>query len=177
MNRFIRTPLIALSTLLLVPMTLNAQQQGPPPEVQEMMAEMQQIQARLLPLQERALEDEALLTQRDETTAAVRSAMIAIDADIGTALDRLEEMMREMAAAQQASDMETIVALNQEAQELQPRIAAVQGEALAQPEVAERIEAFQAHLQARMIELDPEARSLFERRDDLDRRLRAATGG
>src|SRR5690606_14690939 len=82
-------PLLAL----VLPAGVSAQA-----DEQAIVAELQSIQQELMPIQERALEDTALRTQREQATQALRSAMVAIDPAIDTKLDRLEAMFDEMRA-------------------------------------------------------------------------------
>lgn len=156
-------PLLAL----VLPAGVSAQA-----DEQAIVAELQSIQQELMPIQERALEDTALRTQREQATQALRSAMVAIDPAIETKLDRLEAMFDEMRAAQQSGDTEKISALNGEAQQLQPQIEQAQARAMAQPEVQQRIALFQENLQQKMIELEPKAEELFRRAAELERKLR-----
>jgi chromosome segregation ATPase len=169
----LRHALVAVPLLaLLLPATASAQQQEQ--QVQEWQAELQQIHAQLQPLQERALENEELQQQRAATTAALRAAMIDADPEIGPSLDRLEAMMEEVQAAQASGDADRIIALTLEAQEIQPRIARAQAQAVAREDVQAQIASFQEKLRDRMVELDPAAARLFERVAELEDRIRGA---
>jgi hypothetical protein len=164
---------------LLMPLTASSQQAPPqpPPEVQGWLLEMQQLQAELQPVQEQALQDEALQAEQTRLGEIVRDAMIAADPATADRLTRLEAIIEEAQQAQAAADTEKIAALTAEAQALQPQIAQAQEQALQQPEVEERIAAFQKNLQDRMVQIDPEARARIERLEELDRRIREAMGG
>lgn len=174
MLRRMSRALLAVPLLALMAPGWASAQQQPEPQVQQWAAELQQIQMQLQPLQERALEDEQLREQRDATTETLRAAMLAVDPEVGASLDRLERMMEEVQQAQEARDAERLMALNQEAQQIQPRIAAAQQQALQQEEVQQTIEAFQTNLRARMVELDPESATLFQRAEELEQRIRGA---
>ncbi|HSJ24829.1 MAG TPA: hypothetical protein VK929_09190 [Longimicrobiales bacterium] len=166
----LRRALTALPILALaLPAAADAQE--PDPQVQQVMAELQQINAQLMPLQERAMEDEALSSEREATTQALRAAMIEADPQVGASLDRMDAMLDEVRQAQEAGDADRIVALTQEAQQLQPRIAMAQQQALEREDIQDRIEAFQTNLRNRMIELEPAAARLFERADELQEQL------
>lgn len=141
------------------------------PAEAQAMEELQRIEATLQPLNEQAMEDEGLQRQRDEATSALVEAMMEADPQIMQRMQRLEAMMQEMMAAQQAGDAAKIAALNQEAQELQPRIVQAQAHALSKEEVTNRIDAFQASLERRMLEIDPDSRQLIERRRQLQQQL------
>ncbi|HEX6308655.1 MAG TPA: hypothetical protein VFZ69_10735 [Longimicrobiales bacterium] len=157
-------PLLAL----LLPAGISAQDPAAPDPV----VELQSIQQKLVPLQERALEDSTLRAERDAATQALQAAMVAIDPEIAGKLARLEAMVEEMRAAQQQGDTAKIGALNGEAQQLQPQVIQVQAQAMAQPEIQQRIALFQQNLHKRMIELDPEADTLLKRAAELEARLR-----
>jgi hypothetical protein len=163
-----------LRALLLLPLLAlmlpgaAAARQG---EQQDPMQELQQIYARLQPLQEQALADEALSQQRDATTATLRAGMVEADPGIEEGLDRLEAMLEEVRHAQAEGDAQRLIALNEEAQEIQPRIARAQAAALAMDHVRQSIDAFQASLRARMIELEPDAERLLQRADELEEGL------
>jgi chromosome segregation ATPase len=174
----IRVTRIAALALVwaLVPLTAAAQQQ-PPAEMQEWLMELQQVEARLVELQEEALEEEELSARQAEVTAAVRTAMIEADASIEGHLARLEQIMAEAREAQETGNVERITELTAEAQEIQPAVAQAQADAMARPEIAERVEAFQNALHDRMAAIDPDARTLLERRQELTARIRAAGGG
>lgn len=156
------------------PAALSAQQQTEPPqEVQELLQEAQQIQQQLAPVQQQALADEEVQAGQQRAADAVRAAMIAADPTMETKLDRLEAIMAEAQQAQMTGDQETIVALTQEAQQLQPELAEAQAVALEKPEVESEIAAFQKQLRDKMAEIDPDARPLLDRLAQLEERLEA----
>jgi hypothetical protein len=155
----------------------TAQQPSPqemPVEVQGWVAELQQIQQQLAPLQERAMQAPALQEQQRETTEVVRNAMIEVDPNIAAVIDRMEAMMQEAQAARAAGDTERLVALTAEAEEIQPHLARVQIEAMQRDDVTRRIAALQTAVHAEMRELEPGAGPLIDRYIELDRRITAA---
>lgn len=181
MLRLTRTTMapLAASAMLLVPAGLAAQQeQMPPPdfppEVQEWIQEIEQIQTRLAPIQQEALQDEEIQAQQQTLGAEVEEAMEAIDPEIAVLGDRMEELSVEAQAAQEAGEMEELQGLAQEANQIQQRVQMVQAQALEQPELAAKVEAFQENLQAKMIETDPEAEELLERFEELASRIEEA---
>jgi hypothetical protein len=179
-----RTSLLASLALALAPAALAAQEptQQPaelpaqlPPEVQEWVMEMQQIQAALASVQERALsEDPALQEEQEQLSAAVQEAMIEIDPTIPQQAERMEALFEEAQAAQAAEDGDRIVAISAEAQEIQERFRHAQNEALQHPDIAPRLDAFQSRLQERMVEIDPDVEGRLERLDELERQVVAA---
>lgn len=163
---------------LLLPVTAFAQSttEQPPAEIQEWITEMQQIQARLEPVQGQALQDSELQAEQQQIGEAVRGAMVAANPAVAGQLERMEAILEEARAAQAASDADRIVALTAEAQALQAELAEAQAEALQQPDIEARVEAFQKNLHERMVQIDPESRALLDRLQELDRRVRAAIG-
>ena len=168
---FSRTRTALLLAFLAFPAALSAQQQQLPPEVQELLAEAQQIQQQLQPVQEQALQDEAVQQGQQRAADAVRAAMISADPTMEAKIDRLEAIMQEAQQAQAAGDQATIVALTQEAQQLQPQLAEAQAAALQHPDVLPQLEAFQKQLRDRMTEIDPNARPLLDRLAQLEQQL------
>jgi hypothetical protein len=169
---------VVTAAALLLPVTAFAQSspEQPPAEIQEWITEMQQIQARLEPVQDQALQDSELQLEQQQIGEAVRGAMVAANPAVAAQLERMEALLEEARAAQAAADTDRIVALTAEAQELQTQLAEAQAEALQQPEIEARVEAFQKNLQERMVQIDPESRALLDRLQELDRRVRAAIG-
>jgi chromosome segregation ATPase len=175
MRTRIRYGAVAALGLIFVASPARAQQSAPPAdpmaELQEWVAEMQRIQAQLAPIHARALEDAALKREQEAAAETMRAAMIAADPTLAQAIDRMEALLVEARAAQQAGDAERIARLNDEAETLQPRIVRAQAQALAQPHVLETMQAYQTKLHARMIEIDERAGPLIARFQELDRRL------
>lgn len=169
-----RIPLLLL--FLCAPTLLAAQEPNPVPpqstgETQSLIAEVQQIQARLAPIQEQALQDSAIRAEQEALGVEVRSAMVQIDPTLGEQITRMEQLATEAEAAQAAGDQARLLQLSAEAQEIQQRLAEAQIQAMQRPEIAARVEAFQARLQGRMIEIEPEAEALIRRFEELQRRL------
>lgn len=174
-----RTALGAMCALATVfaPMAASAQQPTQPtPEVQEWIAEMQELQTELRPLQEQAMQDAALQREREQLTATVREAMVAADPANGERLDRLEQLMTEAQAAQAAGDTAKIAELTSEAQQIGPQVQAAQAEAMETPEVEARVQAFENNLFAKMAEMDPSKQARIDRLSELSQRVRQAMG-
>ncbi len=170
----VRSPLLLL--FLCAPTLLGAQEPTPVPpqpagETQSLIAEIQQIQARLASVQEQALQDSDIRAEQKALGVEVRSAMEQIDPTVGEQITRMEQLAAEAEAAQAAGDQARILQLTGEAQEIQQRLAEAQVQAMQRPELAARVEAFQARLQGRMIEIEPEAEALIRRFGELQRRL------
>lgn len=166
--------------LFWMPLSLFSQGAPPqsnphPPQVQAWMTELQQIQARLEPLEEQALEDPVLQEQQQEVSKAVLAAMVELEPAVPAMLEQLREIMVE--ARQANGDSDRLTALAAEVQQLQPQIARVQALALARPEVEPQVSAFREKLYARMAEIDSETPRLLARFEELDRLIRQAIQG
>ncbi len=132
------------------------------PDMMAAMMEIQEIQQKLGPIQQEALEDEALASQLQAINQTIDEVMREEDADL---IDRIEGFQARMAAAEQAGDEEAIQALMFEAQGLQQEAEALQVAVLERPDIRQRIDEFEAAHRARMIEIDPEAEVLLDRVD------------
>lgn len=166
-----------MAAAVLVPLDTSAQQAELPPEVQEWVNEMQELQAQLETVQAEALADTALQRHQEQVGQVVRAAMIDVDPSLEEGLDRMEQLIAEARVAQEASDAQKITELTAEAQTLQPKIEQAQAQAMTVPAVQEEINEFQERLQDRMVEIDPDARTKLARLQELDARVRAVIGG
>ena len=167
-----------LVVALCAPATLSAQQQQQlPPEVQEWAIELQELQSQLQPLQEQALQEPEIQAEQASVVEALFETMVASNPETAQRIERLEGLMQEAQAAQEAGDAERIAQLSAEAAELQPQIQAAQAEALSHPDVQPRVAAFQQKLNARVVEIDPAAEQVIELLAELDARIAAAMQG
>lgn len=168
---------VALAPLFIAVAAQAQQNSTPPPEVQKLVEEMRQIQAELEPVQQQALQDQAIQQEQQAVADAVREAMVAADPENGPRLDRMEAIVEEARAAQAAGDSKKVAELTSEAAELQPKVEAAQAEALAKPEIEARVAQFQENLRAKMIELNPAAKDRIARLQALSEQLQKAIGG
>jgi succinate dehydrogenase/fumarate reductase flavoprotein subunit len=125
-------------------------QQQPPAEIQALAAELQQVEARLAPLHMQALQDPELQQEHQAIAEAVRDAIVRHEPDMEETVGRLDALMREAQQAQASGDAERIEQLAREGMELQPLFAEAQARAMAEPEIRQRIEAFQRQIHARI---------------------------
>jgi hypothetical protein len=179
--RNLRLPLLGTGcalAILLAPAAVSAQDASAvPAEVQEWIAELQQVEAQLQPLQAKALEAEDLKEEQAQVVKALVDQMVAADPENEARIARMEAILAEAATAQEAGDTAKIAALTTEASTLQPQIQAAQAEALAHPNVEPRIAAFQENLNKRIVAIDPDAKALIDRVAELQKRVNAAMGG
>lgn len=161
--------------VLLAPAPASAQNTPDvPPEVQQWIQEIQQVQAQLEPLQARALEEEDLKAEQEQVVKALRDQMVAADPENEGRLVRMEAILEEAAVAQQAGDADKLAELTTEASSLQPQIQAAQQAALEHPSVQPQIAAFQENLHKRIVAIDPAAQGLLDRVAELQARVTAA---
>ncbi|HWV56585.1 MAG TPA: hypothetical protein VNZ57_03860 [Longimicrobiales bacterium] len=168
-----RLTLLAAFTAVFLGLPGLSRAQQLPAGVQELIAEMQEIENQLAPLQERAMQDSTIQAYQDAVTDAVRRAMIAADPTNAEKLDRFDSLLTQAQMAEQAGDTATVVALITEARQLQPQLMAAQEAVMSQPEVEERMEAYFDAVEAKMVELDPGARPLIDRLNQLNDQVMA----
>jgi len=144
------------------------------PQAQAWLEEARQLQQRMQPLQQRAMQDTSLRRMQREATSALSHAMREHDAEILDKLARMGEILEEAAAARAAGDEKTVAALEAEMRELQPAVAVAQAQALSKPGVRERMNTFESELRARMLLLDPSAAESLRRLGELEQQLRDA---
>ena len=180
MNR-IRVLLLPL-LLLAAPGALPGQQGGlldprqVPPEAHELLAELQQVQARLQPIHQEALRHPELQAAQADLTARIAAAMAEVDPSTAERMARMQTLIDEGKAAEAAQDEVALAEIAVEARRVEQQLQAAQLAAIQRPEIAPRIEAFQAKLMKRMLEVDAEAADLIARAQELDARLAALLG-
>lgn len=167
-----------LAATLALPAGAAAQgNNGPSPEVREWIEEIQQIQARLAPVQDQAMQDPGLQQERQQVADAVKQAMITADPGIAQRMARLEAIVGEAQKAQETGDGERLAALVAEARGIQEPLARAQAAALDRPEIEARVTAFRGRLRARMVQIEPSSEALLNRLEALDRQVRDALRG
>lgn len=177
-DRFLRMAFVWL-VLLAAPAGLLAQQGSGtaapqlPPEAQELIQELQQVQARLEPIQQQALQDPQVQEAQQALGDEVQAAMTEVDPETPQRIERLQVLMSEAQAAQAEQDEAAMGEIVAEAQGLEQRLQAAQAEAVQRPDIAPQVEQFQAQLLEKMVELDPDVESLIEQAKELDARLAA----
>jgi hypothetical protein len=178
----IKRSLIPLFIFMVVPIALAAQQPDPavppqlPAEAQELITEIQQIQAQLQPIQMEALQDSELMSAQEAFGARIQAAMIEMEPATTERLARLEALAAEAQAAEASQDEEKFGQIMVEGQQLEQQLQATQEQALQQPEVAAELDTLQTALVRKIIEVDPSAEQLLERLDELDTRLAMLLG-
>lgn len=146
-----------------------AQQQGQTDQSQQQAnsprAELQQIVEQLQPLEQQAIqENESLMTRAQELQGTINEAMRDENAEF---MDRFEELQQELQQAQENQDSEQMQQLMGEWQQAQVTFQEVRAEVMRRDEISEQVESFADDIEAQIIEIDPEAEELIERRDSL----------
>jgi hypothetical protein len=175
-----RKSIVTLSAfgMISLPITLFSQAAPPPPQMQPgpevaaWLAELQQIQSRLDPIEQQALQDPALQIQQQALSAEIIAAMVRSDSSVAAKLDRLQAIIAELHEA--GSDPVRMESLAAEVLLLKPHIDNAQARAMQDPQIDAHLELFRAGLYERMEQIDPEARSLIVRYQALERLLQNA---
>jgi predicted nucleic acid-binding Zn-ribbon protein len=189
MTRSSRIALFVLG-LAAVPLALEAQQrpaapqpaapqqaQPSPQQQQQMQAwytELQQIGQRVSSVQAKALEDPALGARQKALGAEIEAAVLRIDPTLSGLPQRVQQLDAQLRDAYTKRDQARFQQLAAEGQQLEARFIRARGQALAQPELANRMKAFEGDLERRMAQIEPELPRLVERGRDLQSRLQNA---
>lgn len=129
-----------------------------------LMLEMNQLQQRLEPIRQRAMQDEELVRHAEELRARLDSTLRDENAEL---LERMEALRTSFIAAREAGDAERADEIGRQAQDAQAEIEARQQGILDRPEIRAAIEAFQEAQRAKMIEIDPDAREMLARLEEI----------
>lgn len=148
-----------------------------PPEAQELLAEAQQIQSELAPIQQQAVQNPELAAEQESLAEEIRSVMVDTDPSVAEKMERLQVLMDEARQAREAGDNDRMREVVAEAQIIEQSLKTTQAAALGHPEIAPRVEQFQANLKQAMVELNPEAGALLERAEEIEQRLVALLDG
>lgn len=146
----------------------------PTAEQQAWLTELQQIGQRLQAAQMKALQDSELRAQQEALGAEFKAAMEKQDPGLAGVAQRVETMEAEARKAEQSGDEAKMKQLTQEAQQIQMRFAKAQAEALKNPALAAKAEAFEDKIEKKVIEIEPEAPKLLARGQELQAKLAAS---
>jgi hypothetical protein len=145
-------------------------------QVEGWYTELQGLHQRLTEIQERALEDPQLQASQEALGTEIRAAMTVSDSTMAAKMARMETLQAEAEAASSANDMNRLQALMLEATEIQEEFEALQRRVLEEPGMAAKLGVFQTALQAKMVQVEPEAQGLMNRFRELETLLTAAMG-
>ncbi len=167
----------AFGLVLAAAAPLSAQQlpgQDMPPEMQAMVQEYQETEARLQEIRQEAIDrNEDLQSSYVAVGDMIEDAMREVEPELDQVIERLQSMQVEAQQAQQSQDMERLQALMGEAEGLQNRWQTAQAEALERDDVRQAVEDFEEDLMEGMLEIDPDADDMQERLQELAERLNA----
>jgi hypothetical protein len=178
----IKRSLIPVLALLLAPIALAAQQPDAavppqlPPEAQELITEIQEIQAKLQPVQMQVLQDSQLVSAQQAFGARMQEKMTALEPATTERLARLETLVAEAQTAEANRDEARFGEIVAEGQQIEQQLRATQEQAFQDPEIAAEFEGLQNTVQRKIIEADPAAEELLERLQELDTRLAMVLG-
>lgn len=144
-------------------------------EVQAWLVEAQQIQQRLSQVQQQVLADPQIAEEREALGEQVQAAMIEADPELEQSMEQIQELEPQMAEAQQAGDQERLNELVAQARAMEQRFQEAQSEALEDPTLRETVLAFNARIEERMLEIEPETPQLIERLRELQTRLQGGS--
>jgi DNA repair exonuclease SbcCD ATPase subunit len=176
LSRF-RAAALAAFAIAALPAAAVTQQPTPPsPELQQqvqgMLQEMQQLSGQLQQLHSRAMRDPGLTAAHNSLSQVIRQAMVRADPTLEQAMQRLQQLDAQAAEARTAGNQARFRELEQEAVAIQQRFAAAQQQAVQrQPELVGQMQAFQTQVEAKMVELDPQAERLIRRMNQLQTQL------
>jgi hypothetical protein len=151
-----------------------AQQAPHQQQVQRWMTELQELNTKLEAIQARAIQDPQLQSAQAALGAEIKAAMEKADPQLAMSMQRVEVLEAEATRAQQAGDQAKLQELAREAQGIQLRFMEAQEKVFQQPAIVAKVDAFQARLEARMVEVDPQTPALMKRFQELATALQAA---
>ena len=163
-SKLLRTGLFA-AALAVAPTALAAQDAAAPAPVANGQTELQQLQARIGGIQQRALQD----TEVQAAAAAITAAMEVADPEYKTLAARAVSIRADVEAARAAADNAKLNALAAEATALQTSFAAARARANANPDVQAKTTAYRTVLLKKMVEIEPETQKLVARIGELSR--------
>lgn len=155
----------------------GGQQQGQMSQMQQLRQQLRQIDQQLQKIRQQALQDSALQTRQLELQETIGSAARQEDPEYKKKEDRLNEIQKKMRQAQQNQDTAQMRSLMMEGQKLQRDVSQTQQQVAQRDSIDAEIQAFREQMQQKMVEIDPEAEELLERRDSLVQEFREAQGG
>lgn len=141
------------------------------------MMEMQQLQKELRAIQKQAMQDTALQRQAKELQNLVNQTMREMSPQAGQQLDRMDSIRGQLQTAQAQGDTARLRSLIMEAQKLQQALQKLRSQAMQEEEVARALDEFRNDLEAEMRRINPEADSLMDRADSLQKEMQSQAGG
>ncbi len=140
-------------------------------EFQQLYQEYMQINQRLQQVQQQAFQDAVVAEHAEEYSSLVDAKLREIDTRAEELIDRRENTIDEIEAAQEEGDFEVIQELQQVYEQVTQELQPFMQQAMEDPAVQEMRTEFEEVLIAKMQEIDPEAGPLFDRMAELEEKL------
>lgn len=184
MHSLKRALLVALGVAIL-PSALVAQQKTPIParpqaaspaasptmdQARAWVQELQQIQTKLKPAHDKAMQDPKLRATRQALDAEVEAHIRASEPKL---VARAQAIDKAGLAAHKAGDAAKVQQLATEARQIAMELVNAQRSALRSPVLAKKAAAFQKGLEVKMIQVDPAAEPLIARYKQVGEKLQA----
>lgn len=185
MLRIVRRYSVVAALAVLVPAGVAAQAPGAPgapgagqlpAEAQEMIMELQELQSQLQSIQQQAMQDPQIQASGEELGNRIQVAMAEADPATPDRIERLDQLMAEAQQAQAEQNEARMTEIVTEAEALNQQLGAAQAEAIERSDIAPQIADFEAQVEAKMAEVDPEVERLIARLEQLNQELTALLG-
>jgi uncharacterized coiled-coil DUF342 family protein len=141
-------------------------------QMQQMQQELQQIRKQLRSIRQKALQDSSIRDDRMALEETVRGAMTQLDPNYTDKEDTLNAIQRRLQQAQQNQDTAQLRSLMSRGRQVQQQVQRLQDSVTQRDSIAEQLDSFRDDLISKMIEIDPQAEELMDRRDSIMNQLR-----
>ncbi|TVR64132.1 MAG: hypothetical protein EA422_07485 [Gemmatimonadales bacterium] len=145
--------------------------QGIDPDLMALMTEAQELQTRIAPARDQALEDQELASHLAELQDRINDALRESSGELVDEMDGLEA---EFESAQATGDEGRMQEIAMQAQTVQMQLQSAQEEILDRPDIRDDIEAFETRHREVMLEIDPDLEEALDRLEEIMERLQAA---
>lgn len=141
-------------------------------QMQQLQQDLRQVQKQLRGIRQKALQDSSIQEKRMALQETVRGAMAEIDPDLPTKEDTLNALQRRLRQAQQSQDTARLRSLMSRGRRVQQEVQKVRDSVLQRDSIANQLEQFREDLNDKMVEIDPGAEELIQRRDSIMQQFR-----
>lgn len=145
--------------------------QGIDPDLMQLMTEAQELQTRIAPVRDQALDDPELASQLTELQERIEAALRETSGEL---MDQMDGLEAEFESAQAAGDEERMQEIAMQAQMVQMQIQSAQEEILDRQEIRDDIDAFEARHREAMLEIEPQLEEALDRLEEIMEQLQAA---
>lgn len=141
------------------------------PDLMVLMTEAQELQTRIAPARDQALDDPELASHLNELQDRIQAQLRESSGEL---VDEMEGLEAEFESAQAAGDEERMQEIAMQAQMVQMQLQSAQEEIIGRQDIRDDIEAFEARHRQVMLEIDPELEEALDRLEEIMERLQAA---